>query len=146
MGELLTKLLRAETTVLLLPGWSENVWFILYIGTKRPASGEELAGQQMEFAHVTSSGLVTFSGTRDSVLDFLWRICSLLSSPGQSPPSSRCWTGWAGSSFSPAAGLSSGSVRTCVGVAATNTQVLLSSAEFCPPDHLTTSSLFLLVA
>lgn len=40
------------------------------IGTKRPAPGEELSSQQMEFAHVTS-GLVTFSGTRESVLDSL---------------------------------------------------------------------------
>ena len=45
------------------------------IGTKSPAPGEELSGQQMEFAHVTS-GLVTFSGTRDSALDSLWRTAA----------------------------------------------------------------------
>ena len=45
---------------------------------------EELSGQQMESAHVTS-GLVPFSGTRDSVLDSLWRTASHQGS-GSEPP------------------------------------------------------------
>lgn len=80
-GRTRNKAPREQTIAFLLPEWSEDFWFVLYVDTERSASCEELSGQQVEEVACVTSGLVTFSGARDSCFSLqkrpLYEGCSL---------------------------------------------------------------------
>lgn len=132
-GRTRNKAPREQTIAFLLPEWSEDFWFVLYVDTERSASCEELSGQQVEEVACVTSGLVTFSGARDSCFSLqkrpLYEGCSLT---------------WAVSSHPcprfPPARLVALSEHSSGG-ADSNPTAAFSLVDLCLPDPLTASSL-----